>query len=189
MQYMCHCGLIFSRPRSFSRASRLLCRILPNIRLHRVNALAVESSALRRINGTAHAFAGMVRVAGFGLEVGDWLCTRAVRILQALAASVARLAIRLLGGIQLVALACRGGVDAAKAGQRLACWANTGVVVLEAQVSGREALKGFGLPGGLFVVQRLIFGFVFSLAIEAFVAVSHLVVRYKAHRVSVAVGS
>ena len=107
-----------------------------------------------RINGAPHALAGIVGIAGFGLELGDLPPTRILRILQALAAQVARLAIRILGGIQLVAQASGRGAGAARTCQCLARRANAGVVVVEAEVLGTESLESFGLPGGLFVVQQ-----------------------------------
>ena len=54
--------------------------------LHRADALAIEASALGRINGTSHALARMVRIAGFRLEAGDLPPTRILRTLQALVA-------------------------------------------------------------------------------------------------------
>ena len=77
---------------------------------HRTDVLAVEAAALGRINGTSHALARMVRVAGFGLEACDLPPTRILRTLQALVTQFARMAIRILGGIQLVAQTCAHNV-------------------------------------------------------------------------------
>ena len=89
-------------------------------RLHRADALAVQPSTLDRVDRAAHAFAGVLRILGSGLEPGYLSASFAALTLEALATQLALLAIGRLGGEHLVAQTDAGRVDAARAVQGLA---------------------------------------------------------------------
>ena len=109
MQYKYHWVFTLARPQIQARQPLVVPDVAKH-RLHRADALAVELPATRRVNRATHPFTRIVRVGGLRLEPCDLPTFGLVRVLQALGALLAGLAIRALCDVQLVAQTPCGGV-------------------------------------------------------------------------------
>lgn len=144
-------------------------------RLHRADALAVQAPSVHRVDGPLHALHGMLYIDSLWLEPGNLSPPTVLRALQALPTQVAALAIGVLRVVDLVAQPAGRGVPGAEAGQRLPGRAGAGVVTMEVEVLGPEALDLVRWP----LVRQRVLGLVPVPVCEAFVALAHLVVGHQ----------